>query len=319
MKGWLFTKTHVPLKLIEKEDPKAGPGDVVLDVKACGLCHSDVGALEDPSWMNLITGAPLILGHECAGIVSEVGEGVSSLKLGDRVCVVPQNPDNPFDIIGYTRDGAYATKLLVPAHWCLPLPEHVSFVQGAVATDAGTTAHHGLFTVGGAKPGMKVGIIGVGGLGQFATQMAIISGCELYAADTNEEARKLAESLGCNKVYANANDLANDQLDLIVDFAGFDATVAAAAASVRPGGIVSVVGAGALGHKISVNLSDLISRGIQIRGSVGNARVDTKGVLDFFETGKLTPQLNVIQFDEVWEGIKRLQKGGVRGRIAAEV
>lgn len=319
MRGWLFTMTHVAPKLIEKEDPKAGPGDVVLDVKACGLCHSDVGALEDPSWMNLITGAPLIFGHECSGVVSEVGEGVTCLKAGDRVSVVPQNPENPFDIIGYTRDGGYATKLRVPAHWCLPLPEHVSFVQGAVATDAGATAHHGLFTVGGAQPGMKVGIIGVGGLGQFAVQMALISGCEVYAADTSEEARKFAEEIGCNKVYADAGDLAQDAPDLIVDFAGFDATVSAAVAAVRMGGTVSVVGAGAMGRKVGIGLADLIQRGVQIKGSVGNTRIDTKGVLDFFETGKLRPQLTQITFEEIGEGLEMLRRGGIRGRIVAVV
>ena len=66
------------------------------------------------------------------GVVSEVGEGVTNVKVGDRVGIVPQSPDNPMEIIGCTRDGGYATKILVPANQCLILPEGVSFIQGAV-------------------------------------------------------------------------------------------------------------------------------------------------------------------------------------------
>ena len=91
----------------------------MLDVKASGLCHSDVGALEDEGWMHIITAAPLIFGHECAGVISEVGEGVEGFKIGDRVGVAPINPETGL-AIGYARDGGYATKLAVPANQLVP-------------------------------------------------------------------------------------------------------------------------------------------------------------------------------------------------------
>ena len=69
MKGWLFSGTNKPLELIEKEDPKAIPGHVVIEVKAAGLCHSDVAALQDPGWMPLFPNGPVIMGHEFAGVV----------------------------------------------------------------------------------------------------------------------------------------------------------------------------------------------------------------------------------------------------------
>ena len=82
MKGWLYTAPHVAPKLIEKEDPHAGPGEVVVDIKACGLCHSDVGMLENDEMAAVFMKAPNIFGHEGAGIVSEVGEGVTCVKVG---------------------------------------------------------------------------------------------------------------------------------------------------------------------------------------------------------------------------------------------
>ena len=116
MRGWLFTEAFIEPKLIEKEDPKAIPGEVVIDIKACGLCHSDVGFLESQEMADAyVKAAPCIFGHECAGIISEVGEGVTSLKVGDRVGVVPQSPKNPYEIIGCTRDGGYATKMALIA------------------------------------------------------------------------------------------------------------------------------------------------------------------------------------------------------------
>jgi len=84
-----FTATNVPLKLVEKPDPVATEGRVIIDEKAADLCHSDVGALRDEKWMNIIEKKPIIMGHEVADVVSEVGEGVTDFKIGDRVGVCP--------------------------------------------------------------------------------------------------------------------------------------------------------------------------------------------------------------------------------------
>lgn len=320
MKGWLFTKAFVEPKLIEKEDPKAVPGEVVIDIKACGLCHSDVGFLESQEMADAyVKAAPCIFGHECAGIVSEVGEGVTTLKVGDRVGVVPQSPANPYEIIGCTRDGGYATKILVPADQCLILPENVSFIQGAVGTDAGATSHHALFVVGQAKAGMKVGILGFGGLGQFATQMALIAGCEVYVSTRKAEAQELARSFGVNGVVSNITELTDKDLDLIIDFAGFDSTLTGAVSTVRNGGTVVLVGLGQSGGKVGFMIDDLVSRGIQVKGSFGNTWEDVKGVYEYFATGRLTPQITLVKFDEIGEGLELLKKGGVKGRLAATV
>ena len=165
MKGWLFSGTNKPLELIEKEDPKAIPGHVVIEVKAAGLCHSDVAALQDPGWMPLFPNGPVIMGHEFAGVVIEVGEGVEDIKVGDRVGVNPMDRATKVTA-AYNYDGGYAEKVRVPADQCVIIPEGVSFVEGAASTDAGITAYRALFSLGQAKEGTKLGIIGIGGLGQ---------------------------------------------------------------------------------------------------------------------------------------------------------
>ena len=314
MKGWLFTKTNEAPRLIEKEDPKVVPGEVILDIKAAGLCHSDVAALEDPGWMSLITAAPVIFGHECAGIVTEVGDGVTDLKVGDRVGVCPMHPETGA-AIGYCRDGGYATKLLVPACQCVKLPEEVSYIQGAAATDAGMTSYHALFVEGQAKAGMKVGIIGIGGLGQFAARMAIISGCDVYAVDTNSAARDLAREIGCKKIYENTLDLKADECELIIDYAGFGKTTSDALEAVKFRGTVVVAGMGIL--ETTVSTYTMILHQLTLKGSNGGTPEDIKNVYEFFKTGKLKPQLSTIPFDQIDVGLEKLKNREVKGRLVA--
>lgn len=320
MKGWLFTDTHVPLKLVEKPDPVVAPRQVVIDVKASGLCHSDVAALEDPGWIGIITAHPMYMGHECAGVITEVGEGVTGFKVGDRVGVCPISTEftektGASYSVGYQCDGGYATKCMVPADCLVPLPDNVTFLQGAAATDAGMTSYHALFVAGGAKKGMKVGIIGIGGLGQFAAGMAVIAGCEVYAAEINAEARELAREIGCKEVVENVMDLAPFNCDVIVDYAGFGETTAQALEAVAPFGKVVVVGMGKL--ESNINTRTIILKQAQVVGSCGGVCDDITAVYDFFATGKFNPQLAAITFDEIPEGLERLHRGEVKGRLVA--
>lgn len=314
MKGWLFSGTNKPLQLIEKEDPKAIPGWIVIDVKAAGLCHSDVAALQDPGWMPLFPNGPVIMGHEFAGVVIEVGEGVTQFKVGDRVGANPMNRETKVTA-GYTYDGGYAEKVRVPADQCVAIPEGVSFGEGAASTDAGITSYRALFSIGQAKEGSKVGIVGVGGLGQFALQMALIKGCEVYATDVTPEARQLAKDLGAHKVYDSILDMAEAACDVIVDFAGFGQTTADAIEAVRPQGTVVIVGMGKL--ESNINTYSMITKEVKLLGSNGGSVEDLQGVYDCFATGKMNPQLVSIPFEEIDKGLEKLKNHEVKGRLVA--
>ena len=297
MKGWKFTKTHVPIELIEKPDPVAAPGEVVIDIKASGLCHSDVGALEDEGWMHIITAAPLIFGHECAGVISDVGEGVEGYKIGDRVGVAPIHPETG-EAIGYARDGGYTTKLAVSAVQLVPMPDAVTFAQGAAATDAGMTSYRAIFRTGGAKAGMKIGIIGIGGLGQFGARAAIAEGAEVYAVDLSADARDLAKKKGCKGVYENVMDLVEPiGCQLIVDFARFGTTTAQAIEAIANDGTVVQVGMGKL--EATINTRTLILKRATLRGSQGGDGQDIAMFYRLMAEGKMDADLTEIKFEEV--------------------
>lgn len=313
MKGWEFTTTNVPLKLVEKSDPVATPGRVVIDVKAAGLCHSDVGALRDESWLNIIEHTPIIMGHEVAGVITEVGEGVTDYKVGDRVGICPVSKVGMGP--GYGYDGGYSNKVCAPAVDLVPIPDGVSFAQAAAGTDAGMTSYHAVFTRGGAKEGMKVGIIGIGGLGQNGARMAVLKGCEVYAVDTNSDARELALTLGCKAVYENISDLKEVAPDLIVDFAGFGTTTAEAIEAVAPKGTVVIVGMGKL--ESSINTATMILKEVNLYGSNGGNVDDIAEVYKLYATGELNPLLSEITFDEIPEGLARLERHEVKGRLVA--
>jgi propanol-preferring alcohol dehydrogenase len=314
MKGWQFVGTDKPLQLVEQEEPKAKPGYVVVDVKAAGICHSDVGMMRDPGWMDLIGQFPVIMGHEVAGVVSEIGEGVTEYKVGDKVAICPTGPSG-VGAPGHARDGGFADKTTAPVEDLVLIPEGLSFAMAAAGTDAGMTSYHAVFSIGQAEPGQKIGIIGVGGLGQIALQAAVAKDLEVYAVDNNEKARKLALEFGAKEVVADVKKLAEHHLDLIVDYAGFGTTTSDALNTVTFDGRVVLVGMGKL--ETTVNTSDLITGQKTLHGSVGGNKQDMAEIYELMQAGGVKPKLTEITFDEIPEGIERLENNEVSGRLVA--
>ena len=313
MKAWLFTGAHEPLQLIEREAPRAGPGEVVVEVRASGLCHSDVGRMDGTLTPYMPKKPPIILGHEVAGVVAEIGDGLSDWMIGDRVVASGTIDFCP----GRNADGGYATHCVLPACCLIRLPKAVSFVQGDAATDAGQTSHSALMKAGQLRKGQRVGIVGLGGLGMTAARMAVIYGAEVYAAEPRHEAWAVAKAQGVVTVVENVLKLAPFGLDLIIDFAGFGDTTAGAISAVRPYGLVVQVGLGRT--QATISTMALVGRSITLRGSGGGEPHDTAAVLGFMEKGALTIEVSTIGFNEIPEGLERLARGGVVGRIVAEI
>jgi propanol-preferring alcohol dehydrogenase len=313
MKAWLFTGAHEPLQLIEREAPRAGPGEVVVEVRASGLCHSDVGRMDGTLTPYMPKNPPIILGNEVAGVVAEIGAGLSDWRIGDRVVASGTIDFCP----GRNADGGYATHCVLPAYCLIRLPQAVSFVQGAAATDAGQTSHSALMKAGQLRKGQRVGIVGLGGLGMTAARMAVIYGAEVYAAEPRQEAWAVAKAQGVVTVVENVLKLAPFELDLIIDFAGFGDTTAGAISAVRPYGLVVQVGLGRT--QATISTMALVGRSITLRGSGGGEPHDTAAALGFMEKGALTIEASTICFNEIPEGLERLARGGVVGRIVAEL
>ena len=305
-RGWQFTAPHQPLELVEKPEPAPGPGQVLIATRAAGLCHSDIGFLEgNIDWMLAVR--PIILGHECAGEIVQLGPGVEDWKVGDRVAVAGLGLDAP----GLVADGGFGEKFVGKVEQLVRIPESVDYVQAAAATDAGQTARKAL-RLAEVGPGRRVGIIGLGGLGLTAAKMAVMLGAEVLAVEINESVWPFAQEAGVKRIVSTPQELADEELDAFVDYAGFGVTTAGAIEAVKHGGIVVQVGMGR--KEATIDTTQLVSREVILRGSLGGSYADTEDVLRLMGEG-LRVTATEIEFEEVPEGLARLERGEVNGRL----
>lgn len=315
MKAWQYNGTGNPLELNDVPEPKAGPGEVVVDVKAAGICHSDVSALDDAGWAGLFPQVPHTMGHESAGVISEVGEGMDHWKVGDRVGLSPMMSDG--FALGYgTWEGGFGPKLRATDENLVRLPDEVSFELGAMATDAGLTSYGAVVSTGGVKAGMKVGIIGLGGLGYIGAKVAALMGGEVYGADINPATRDLAPEMGVKEVAESILDFKDVGLELVVDFAGFGTTTAEGITALKKDGVFVQVGMGKL--EAPLNTYELITKTITVKGSNSGTLEDLKGVYELMKTGELNPPINLIKHEDIPQAIEHLRKGGVVGRYIVQ-
>ena len=202
-----------PLVAVELPTPTPGPGDVLVRVRAAGICHSDAHYRAGRS-ASLV--APVTLGHEVAGEVAALGAGVMTHAVGDRVClhylvtcrrcahcVAGREQFCPSgEMIGHHRDGGHAEYIVVPARNAVPLPAEISFSHGAALMCSSATSLHALRR-GRFAPGETVAVIGIGGLGISAVQLAKALGAlEVYAVDLDEAKLATAERYGALPIRA---------------------------------------------------------------------------------------------------------------------
>lgn len=314
MKAWQFVETGEPLEIAEYPDPAPSAGQVVVDVKTCGLCHSDVSIQYNPLARRSLPIVPLILGHEIAGVVSSVGDDVTEWEPGDRVAVwsTPRTPSIP----GFTRHGGYAEKHLAPASDLVAIPDGVEFAQASYTADAAMTAYAGVVRRGRVQEGDRVGIIGYGGLGQVGARIAHLKGATVYIADTKEASRDAAAANGFEHITADASEWRGQNLDLVVDYAGHDTTLVALESVRQFGGRVVQVGA----NKDDVIIrTSVMLRDRELLGSFGGLKDDLEAVLALVADGTLELDYTEIGFEEVNDGLVRLHDGDVTGRLVARI
>jgi alcohol dehydrogenase, propanol-preferring len=309
MLAWQFLGVGQPLKRANLPNPSPKEGEVVLDIKASGLCHSDVGFM-DGTITSLLGHVPIVLGHEIAGVVTEIGSGVRNLKVGNRVGIpaIVQSP-------GTARDGGFAEKVAVAADQCVLLPDFVPFEQAAPAMDAARTAYRGVVTKGQLKAGMKVGIIGFGGLGAYAVQIAKALDTTVYVAEINKDSWPTALELGATDVADDILAFAQHELDVIIDFAGFGTTTASAIEAVRYGGRVVQVGLGK--EMATISCQQVTMKEVTLVGSSNGEKEEAIAVLAMMADQKIKSNILQITFDQIPESLAKLELGGVRGRFVA--
>jgi len=217
-----LTTLQSPLINDEIDDPSAGPGEVVVEVRAAGICHSDAHYRAGGGTVAL----PLTLGHEIAGAVAGTDQRVALHYLHDDG-----------RMLGKEVDGGYAERIVVPAANLVPIPDGVAFEVAAVMMCSTATAYHAL-RLASLRTGERVAIIGFGGLGASAAQLATAMGAgSVFAVDRVRDKLDLAQSFGA--IPAAAEEL--KEIDIALDFAGHPPTTLAALRSLRCGGRIMIV------------------------------------------------------------------------------
>lgn len=311
MKAWIMDQVHTDLRLEgDRAKPVPGPGEVLIKVVAAGLCHSDVGYIEDV--IPIIVDLPIVLGHEVSGIIEEVGEGVTEFKVGDEVAQAVKASDAP----GVSRDGGFGEYVIGNVEMLVRKPANVDWSQASAATDAGVTSYSGVVVHGGVKEGMRVGILGLGGLGMTGARIAVVQGAEVIGIEPREEVWETAKKRGVSRVVKDVSELAGEDLDVIVDFAGFGDTTVKAVDAVKFGGKVVLVGMGKL--EFNFPSFDFITRAITLQGSTTLGKQEhLEAVLKMIDDGDLIIESQDIGFNDIPDGLDRLAKGGVTGRLVA--
>ncbi|MGA8074144.1 MAG: zinc-dependent alcohol dehydrogenase [Candidatus Acidiferrales bacterium] len=335
MKAAVLHEFKAPLKIEEVPRPQIAADEVLIAVEACGVCHSDLHVAEG-DWKQFagIVKRPLILGHEVAGRVAELGPDVRDLKIGDRVGVPwlywscgecefcregNENLCVKQSITGVTVDGGFAEFLKVRASHATRIPDKLSALEAAPLFCAGVTVHRALKHAK-SSPGQRLAIFGVGGLGHLAIQLGRAIGAEITAIDISESKLEMARSLGAARTLnAKTSDVAKEfrrsgGAHVALVTSGSRAAYDTAFAALRPTGMLLVVGLPA--EDICFPPIMMAAREVRIQASAVGTREDLREVLALAAQGKVRCEVAARPLSQVNEALDQMRRGEISGRIA---
>lgn len=327
------------LAIEELPVPEPGPGQILVKVAACGVCHSDVHAVDgdwDPPPV-----LPLVPGHEVAGHVAALGPGAVGLKEGDavgvpwmfsacgrcRCCLAGLETCCPAgQATGYSVPGGYAEYLVAPADYVGRLPDGLDAAEVAPILCAGVTTYRGLKKTG-ARPGEWLAIYGLGGLGHIALQYARAMGLHVAAVDIDEAKLALAAELGAElTVDGKAEDAPAALMKRLGGVQGALVTAVAPAAfeqavrSLRPGGVCTFIGLpGGAADRLTLSISGIVNGELSLRGSNVGSRLDLGEALQFAAEGKVRARIERHPLAAADAVLDRLRQGAIVGRAVLEI
>jgi alcohol dehydrogenase, propanol-preferring len=335
MKAAILREFKTALSIEEVDRPEPGAEEVLIELEACGVCHSDLH-VADGDWPQFagIVKKPLILGHEIAGRVVKKGAEVRELQVGDRVGVAwlhwscgdceycregNENLCTRQKITGVTVDGGYAEYVKAPASHALRIPDNITSVEAAPLFCAGVTVYRALKKAS-ISPGQRLAIFGIGGLGHLAIQIGRALGAEILAIDVSDEKLALAESLGA-KTALNASS--SNVVKMLRGMGGAHVVLVTSAAKaayetafscVRPTGTLLVVGLPA--EPICFPPILMAAGEVRIQASAVGTRQNLKDILAMAAAGQVRCSTAAFPLARANEVLDRLRKGQVSGRIA---
>lgn len=323
-----------PLELTDFPDPEPGPLDAIVRVRAAGVCATDLtiraGAMP-------AVRLPHVPGHEIAGEVVRLGTetGGSGVRVGDHVivcyyltcgacgyCRTARDTlcERVRGRIGVELPGGFADLVCVPASSLFAVDARVPFDEAAVLADAGAASWHALGRQGELAPGERVVVIGAGGLGLIAVQLARMCGAHPIAVDVSEEKLAAAARAGAEETALSTADwpAAVEPADLVVDLVGEPATIDAALRAARPDGRVVLVSYGS-GHSVTIAPKPVITAQLRIIGSRGSYKHELAEVIRFTEQGAIRPVIGTTYpLAAVNDALDALAAGKTIGRATVQ-
>ncbi|WP_077615402.1 zinc-binding dehydrogenase [Caenibacillus caldisaponilyticus] len=315
------------LKFAEIPSPAVKPGTVKVRLKTAGLNHRDLFTLV----RHKADAGPLVIGSDGAGIVEEIGEGVSGFQKGDEVVIIPSlgwrkksaAPPEGFEILGLPDDGTFAEEIVVPAENLAPKPHHLSWEQAGVVMLGALTAYRALVTRAHVAAGQTVLIPGVGGgVATLLIQMAKALGAKVIVTSRSSDKREKALALGADRAIDSNGDwqeaLPGEKVDVVIESVGA-ATFEKSLSLLKPGGIIVVFGASA-GDVVPLNLRNFFYGQYTLIGSTMGSIEEAHECLRFMEEHRIAPVIDsVFPLREAEAALRKLERGEQFGKIALKI
>jgi len=323
-----------PLEFREVPIPEPGPGEVLVELEACGVCHTDLHIWKGEHIPR--KGLPLILGHEGIGRIAVNGSLDPKLEVGTRVgggyvhnacgncrqCLTGYETHcGEVTATGFDYDGCFAQYVCMRENWVTPLPDTINPIEFAPLMCAGVAAYSAIRKTE-IEPGRLVAIFGCGGLGYYAIQFAKLYGARVVAVDIQDEKLKYAKKLGADFVVRTDHDPPN----FIQELGGADACLNFAPSldtwqqmllSAHSRAIIVLI---ALPKgEVSFDMAVVVENGLRIKGSADGTRQELRELVNLAQYGNIVNNIDAVPFSDVNEALVKLESGNNIGRIVLDM
>lgn len=334
MKAAVLREFGSPLVIEEKDIPRPGRGEVLVKVRASGLCVSDIHIQDG---MIKTVKLPYTPGHEMAGVIVQVGEDVSNVAVGDHVTAAIDiicgqcrycrtgrtNLCTSLVRIGFERDGSHGEYCMIPAENAFKVADFIPFEQVTGLPDAVGCMYNAIKNQAKVRPGQRVLILGTGGLGMNAIQLAKLFGAEVYATSRQTDKIRISLEMGADAaINTRETDLEveirrlteGEMCDVVVDNIGIKGSINQALRLTTPGGKVIVTGYN--DPYFEADYQDIMKFEKEIIGMRGMTRQDLADVIRLVESRRIVPYVyKTIPFEKINEGLQMLRDGTAKGRV----
>jgi len=319
------------LELVEREVPTPGPGEVLIDVEACGICGADAADIEgaDPAHQ-----PPRVPGHEVVGRIAAIGAGTPAIwEMGQRVgvgrlggpchaCTECRRGEFQLcrnqPVVGATCDGGYAEMMVARSSGLVSIPDELSSEEAAPILCAGIATFNALKTCG-AQAGDLVAVLGVGGLGHMALQYARNMGFKVVAIGRDQDIAEAAGTLGAHVYVDTRQDDATTKLrdmggaQAIISTIGDAATVSALVAGLAPQGRLVVLGVAR--EPLLIAAGQLVAGERSVAGSITGTPYENEKALDFSVLTGVRPMIETMPLEQAFEAYQRMKRGEAEFRM----